>query len=101
MVRAKSPFGCSASKQVAVLPDVAEIGELVLVVALAFDLGGVSVELARLAEQVERDVGERHVLFHHRRMAAPFREPMAEDQRVVGTAQRVEHERGFGDLDRR
>ena len=64
-------------QQVAVLPDVAQIGELVLVVALAFDLGRIGIEFARLAEQIEAHIGERHVLFQHRRMAAPFRQPMA------------------------
>ena len=86
-------------QQIAVLPDVAQIGELVLVVVLALDLGGVGIELARLAEQIEAHIGERHVLFQHRRMAAPFRQPMAEDQRIVGAAQRVEHQRRFGDGD--
>jgi hypothetical protein len=33
-------------------------------------------------------------------MAAPFGEAMAEDQRVIGAAQRVEHHRGLGDFDR-
>ena len=86
-------------QQIAVLPDVAQVGELVLVVALALDLGRVGIELARLAEQVEAHIGERHVLFQHRRMAAPFRQPMPEDQRIVGAAQRVEHQRRFGDGD--
>ena len=87
-------------QQIAVLPDVAQIGELVLVVALALDLGGIAIEFAGLAEQIEAHIGERHVLFQHRRMAAPFRQPMAQDQRVVGAAQRVQHQRRFGDLDR-
>ena len=86
-------------QQIAILPDVAQVGELVLVVALAFDLGGVGVEFARLAEQVEAHIGERHVLFHHGRVAAPFRQPVPEDQRIVGAAQRVQHQRSFGDLD--
>ena len=87
-------------QQIAVLPDVAQIGEFVLVVALAFDLGGIGIEFARLPEQIEAHIGERHVLFHARRMAAPFRQPMPQDQRVVGPAQRIQHQRRFGDLDR-
>ena len=51
-------------QQIAILPDVAQVGELVLVVALAFDLRRIGIELARLAEQVEAHIGERHVLFH-------------------------------------
>ena len=42
----------------------------------AFDFGGIGIKLARLAEQVEAHIGQRHVLFQHRRMAAPFRQPM-------------------------
>ena len=86
-------------QQIAILPDVAQVRELVLVVALAFDLRGVRVQFARLAEQVEADIGERHVLFHHGRVAAPFRQPVPQNQRVVGAAQRVQHQRRFGDLD--
>ena len=90
--------GLLDQQQVAVLPDVTQVCELVLVILLAFDLGGIGVELARLADEVERDVGERHVLFQHRRMPAPFRQPVTEDQRIVGAAQGVEHQRCFGDL---
>ena len=41
---------------------------------------GVAQEMRRLADQVEADVGERQVDFQHRRMAAPLRQPLAEDQ---------------------
>ena len=55
----------------------------------ALELAGIGVERARLADQVERDIGEREVLLEHRRVAAPFRQPVAEHQRVVGQAQRM------------
>ena len=79
------------------MPDVAQVGELVLVVALAFDLGRVGIEFAGLAEQIEGHIGKRHILFEHGRVAAPFRQPMPQDQRIVGAAQRVQHQRSFGD----
>ena len=67
-------------------------------VALAFDISGIRIKLTGLAEQIEAHIGERHVLFQGGRMAAPFRQPMSQNQRVVGAAQRVQHQRGFGDL---
>lgn len=36
-----------------------------------------------LAQQVERDVGQRHLLLQHRGVAGPFGEPVGEDERVV------------------
>ena len=54
-------------------------------------------ELARLADQIEGDVGQRHILFHGRGVAAPFRQPVPEDQGVIRAAQRVQHQRGFRD----
>jgi len=86
-------------QQVTILPHVTQIGESVFGVIPAFDLGGISVKLARLPEQVEAHIGERHVLFQHRRVAAPFRKAMAEDQRIIGAAQRIEHQRRFGNRD--
>ena len=76
-------------QHVAVVAGIAQIGERVLVAALALDLAGIGVERARLADQVERHIGERQVFLQHRRMPAPFRQAMAEDQRVVGEPQRV------------
>ncbi len=84
-------------QEIAVLPDVAQIGELVFVVAVAFDVGRVGIEFARLAQQIEAHVGQRHVLFQHRRVTAPFRQPMPQNQRIVGPPQRVQHQRRFGD----
>ena len=91
MVRGEIAVRLLDQQQIAILPDVAQIGELVLVVALALDLGGVAIELARLADQVEAHIGERHILFQHRRVAAPFRQPVPEDQarRRRGAARRA------------
>ena len=74
-------------QQVGVGMLVAQVGERILVASLAFDLAGIGVEQPRLPDQVERQVGERDVLLQHRRLARPFRQPMAEDQRIVGKAE--------------
>jgi hypothetical protein len=66
-----------------------QIGERILVAPLPLHLARIGVERARLTYEVEAHIGERHVLFEHRRMAAPFRQAMAEDQRVVGAAQQI------------
>ncbi len=76
-------------QQVAVIAGVAQIGEGILVAALAFDLAGIGVERARLADQVEPDIAEGEVLLEHRRVPDPFGQAMAEDQRRVGEPQRV------------
>ena len=46
----------------------------------------------RLAEQVERDVGQRDVLLEVGRAAAPLREPVGVDERVVAEHQAVRRE---------
>ena len=78
--------GLLDQQQVAVVAGIAQIGERVLVAALAFDLAGIGVERAGLADQVETHIAEGQVLLDHRRMADPFGQPMAEDQRRVGEA---------------
>ncbi len=45
--------------------------------------------MRRLPDQVEREVGEAEVDLEHRPMAAPFAEPLAEDQRVVAEPQQI------------
>jgi hypothetical protein len=76
-------------QQVAKLRRIAAVGERVLVAALAFERTGIVVERSRLADQVEPDIGERQFLFQQRRVPAPFRQAMAEDQRIIGEPQRV------------
>ena len=99
MVTAKSPFGCSTSSTLRYSRGVAQIGERVLVAALALDRRRIGVERPRLADEVERDVRERDVLLEHRRVAAPFGQTMPEHERIVGEAQRVLHERRVGGRD--
>jgi hypothetical protein len=56
---------------------------------------GVRQQQPRLSDQVERDVGERDVLLDHRAVAAPLRQPLAEDQRGVGQPQHILEVRGM------
>ena len=50
---------------------VAQVGELVF--GVAGERAGVAVEGSRLADQIERDIGERQFLLERRRMPGPFR----------------------------
>ena len=77
-------------QEVAVGGDVAQISERILVASFALDLARIGVKGASLADQVERDIGERQLLLEHRRVAAPFGQAMAVDQRRIGEAQRVD-----------
>ena len=76
-------------QQVAEVPGVAQVGEVVGGAALALDLGGEAEPHLRLADQVERDVGERDVLLERRRVAAPLGDAVAEDQGRVADAEQV------------
>ena len=93
MVRREVAVRQLQQQQVAILRRVAQVGELVLVVPGAFELGRAGIEAARLAEQVEPHIGERDVLLGRRPVAAPFRQAVPGDQRVVGAAQREQHQR--------
>ncbi len=65
-----------------------------------FVFGGVGIERAGLADQVQGEVGEGEFFLEHRSMAGPFRQAMAKDQGVVGAAQGIENARFFDDGDR-
>jgi hypothetical protein len=56
---------------------------------VAFEFAGIGQPHAGLAEQVERDVGQRHVLFQRRALAAQLRQLLGQDQGVVALAQQV------------
>ena len=62
---------------------------MILVATSALELAGVREQQARLPEQIQRNIRQRQVLFEHRRMPAPFREPLAEDEGAVGEAEDV------------
>ena len=44
---------------------------------------------SKMCDQVERDVGQRDVLFQRRPTAAPFRQALAEHQRGIAEAQQI------------
>src|SRR4029079_8921704 len=69
-------------QRVAKVDRVAEIGERVLVSSLPFHGRRELEEQARLADQVERDVGEGDVLLEDRSMAAPLGQPVSEHESV-------------------
>ena len=81
-VNAKSPRGSSGERDVAVVALVAQKGELVFVAHVFRHPAGVRQQRARLAEQVERHVGERDVFFEHRRVAAPLGEALRRIRQV-------------------
>jgi hypothetical protein len=67
----------------------AEVGQRVGGPPLPFDLASQLQQKVRLADEVERDVGQRDVLLEDRPMAAPFRETMAEDEAIVAEAEEI------------
>jgi hypothetical protein len=82
-------------EQVAEVPGVAEVGEVVGGAALALDLGGEAEPELGLADQVERDVGERDVLLERGGVAAPFGDAVAEDEGGVADAEEGFEEGGL------
>ena len=50
---------------------------------------GVAEQRARLADQVERHVGQGDVFFEHRRVPAPLTQALTEDQAGVADAQHI------------
>ena len=80
-------------QHIAELWRIAQVGERVLITALALDRASIIVERARLTDQVEPDIGERQFLFEQRRVTAPFRQPVPEDQRIVGETEHVVEKR--------
>ena len=75
------------------LPVVATVGVVVFVQPLAVEASDVGVQLARLAEQVHAEVGERYLLVQLVGMGDPGRQLLGQDQGPVGVAQ---HEGGEG-----
>jgi hypothetical protein len=74
---------------VAELVRVAEVGQPVFRALAALQRGGQLVEQARLADQVEADVGQGDVLFEDGAVPAPLGIALAEDQGIVGEVQQV------------
>jgi hypothetical protein len=83
-------------QQVGIGARVAQIGEIVLAAPGILHHGRVLVERARLPDIVERQIGERDVLLQRGRVPAPFRQAMADDERIVGKPQQVLKKWGWG-----
>ena len=74
---------------VAVVDGIAEIGQGVLVALFPLDLAGQMEEVRRLPDEVERDVGERDVLLEDGAVAAPFGQPVTQDQAIVAQPEQI------------
>jgi hypothetical protein len=72
-------------QQVAKGAGVTEERQLVGAPAAPFQAPRSLEEDSGLVEKIERKVAERQLLFEHRRMAAPLREAVAEDESIVTT----------------
>ena len=80
-------------KAVAEIEHVAMKGERIGIAAFAFRLARNAEEMRRLPDEIEPDIGERQIDLQHRRMAAPFGQALAEDQRVVAQPERMMEQR--------
>jgi hypothetical protein len=76
-------------QRVTVLHGAAQVGQVVFGAALALQLGGVLVETAGFAQQVEPDVGHSQILLQNGAVPAPFREAMAQNQACIGQLEHV------------
>ena len=81
--------GLLDQQQVAEFVGIAMVGQPVFVAASAFELAGVGQPEARLADQVERDIGQRHVFFQRGTLAAQFGEALAQHEGGIGKAQQI------------
>jgi len=84
---AKITIGAFDQQQVAKIPCIPEIGQIVRTATFAFNFAGQFQPELRLTDQIKGSIGQRDVLFNHWRMAAPFADPMRQHQRVVAKAQ--------------
>ena len=87
--------GLLDEEEVAEVGGVAVVGEVVFGDAGADAGGGVLVEQAGLADEVEGDVGEGEFFFQRRGVADPLGEAVAEDQGVVGAGAGWDRRRGW------
>lgn len=66
---------------------IAKEGEIVCGPSPSLNFSGERQPHFRLADKIERDIGERNVLFKRRRMPAPGADTLSEDQRIVAHAE--------------
>lgn len=76
-------------QQVMKLAFVAAEGQAVFAAGRAGQFGGITQKVARLAEQIEPDVGQRQIDFQLGRVAAPGAQALGEDQRRVALAEQI------------
>ncbi|KFJ68136.1 phenylacetic acid degradation PaaI domain protein [Bordetella bronchiseptica] len=76
-------------QQVAELRRIAQVGQPVLVAPGPLDLAGQRQPHAGLAQQVERGIGQRQVLFQHGPVAAPLAQALRQHQGGVAQPQQV------------
>ena len=81
--------GLLDQQDVAELRGVAQIGQVVGRPAGPLQPPGQPEPELGLADQIEGDVGQRDILLDRRGVAAPFGDPVAEDQAVVAEPERV------------
>ena len=74
---------------VAELAGIAKIGKCIFAGAFTLQRGGILVEQARLADQVQGIVGQCQVFFQNRAVAAPFGVALAQHQGVVSQVQDI------------
>ena len=80
-------IGLLDQQAIAEIEHVAMEGERVAVPAPALRPRRPHEEMGRLADQIEAHIGEAEIDLDARRMAAPFAEPLPEDQAVVAEPQ--------------
>ena len=76
-------------REIAELGRIAQVRERIFVAPRALDLPGIGEQQARLADEVQREVGEAEVLLEGRRVADPLPEPLSEHQARIREAQHV------------
>ena len=81
--------GLFDQQAIAEIKRIAMKGERVGIAALAFDFAGKAEKMRPLPQQIEADVGQREIDLEHRRVAGPFRQALAQNQRIVAEAKRV------------
>ena len=92
-------IGLLDQQAIAVIEHVAVECERVGVSPRAFRLARRREQQGCLADLVEREVGEAQIDLDRRRVAAPFAEPLPEDQRVVAQPQQIVETRRIGPAD--
>jgi hypothetical protein len=68
-------------------------GELVAIASPALHLAGIAEKVSRLADEVERQVGEAEIDLDRRRVPAPLRQALTEDEAVVAEPKRIFEQR--------